>query len=239
MDPKRDSLDPRSAWIFRLEHERNRELFGFLWVCSQLDCRKRKRRDSWQFRAGSVISIELRLPNVERYRGKLQLRGWHMKGLLALLLISGTAAFVNAAQSTPPKQSNQPFSITITPPGTDVKAGTVVYVIIRLTNTSTSQNNNLDGQGMYDMNGVDMSYRYDCKDASGKPVAKEFSGIIGSAGDRPALPPGESREETVPVSRACDLSRPGRNTIQVSRIDQSDPKHRAISSNRITIIVTK
>ena len=60
---------------------------------------------------------------------------------------------------------------------------------------------------------------------------------IGSVHGAAPLGPGEGSEETVPISRACDLGRPGRYDIQVSRKIPNDPKKRIIRSNTIEITV--
>jgi hypothetical protein len=152
---------------------------------------------------------------------------------LALLIAGGVAALINAAQSTPPKQSEQPFSITITPLSDQVKAGAEVYVKVRLTNTSQRE---IGPRGIFYAQGLDTSFSYACHDASGKSVAKEFF-AIGSLGEIPALHPGESRDETTLISNACDLRKPGKYQIQLSRADVVDPKRQIVKSNMITVTV--
>jgi hypothetical protein len=152
---------------------------------------------------------------------------------LALLIVGGAAAFLNAAQSTPPKRAEQPFSITITPERVEVKAGAEVDLKVRLTNTS---NRDIGPRGIFYAQGLDTSYRYDCRDASGKSVAKEIF-AMGGLGDVPSLRPGESRDSTAQITNACDLSRPGKYEIQASRSIPDDPKHQAIKSNKVTITV--
>lgn len=86
---------------------------------------------------------------------------------------------------------------------------------IVLTNTSYKD---VGARGIFVDDGVDTSFQYDCRNPSGESVLKQLSGI-GSLHEVPAIKPGESSERTVPISRACDFSRPGQYQIQVSRID--------------------
>jgi hypothetical protein len=104
---------------------------------------------------------------------------------------------------------------------------------IRLTNTSQQD---IVGGGGFHAQGLDTSYRYGCRNVVGKSVEKEIV-MVGSAHDVPVLKPGESHEETAPVSRACDLSRPGQYEIQVSRKIPNDPQHGVVKSNTIKITV--
>ena len=156
-----------------------------------------------------------------------------MKRLLKLALIAAVAAGAGRANSASPKQNDQSFSITIKAVNPEVKAGAEIYVKVRLTNTS--QRETIGGSGFH-AQGLDTSYQYTCHDAGGNSVAKEI-GSVGSIHDAPIVKPGESHEELAPVSRACDLSRPGRYTVQMSRSDPSDPKHRFVKSKTITITV--
>ncbi len=157
-----------------------------------------------------------------------------MKRFLKLVLIAAVVTGVGRANSASPKQNDHSFSITIKPVKPEVKAGAEVYVSVRLTNTS--QRETMGGSGFH-AQGLDTSYEYTCHDAGGKSVAKEIA-LVGSIHDAPILKPGESHEELAPVSRACDLSRPGRYTIQLSRSDPGDPGHRVVRSNTITMNVT-
>jgi hypothetical protein len=151
----------------------------------------------------------------------------------ALLIVSGATAFLNAAQSAPPKRADQPFSISITLLSTEVRAGAEIDLKTRLTNTSQRE---MGPRGVFYAQGLDMSYRYDCRDESGKSVAKEIF-AMGSLGEVPALRPGESREGNAEISNACDLSRPGKYEIQVSRPIPDDPQHRVVKSNKITVTI--
>jgi hypothetical protein len=156
-----------------------------------------------------------------------------MKRFLKSVLIAALVTGVGRANSASPKQSDPSFSITIKAVEPEVKAGAEVYVRVRLTNTS--QREIMGGSGFH-AQGLDTSYEYNCHDAGGKSVAKEIA-PDGSVHDAPILKPGESHEELAPVSRACDLTRPGRYTIQLSRTDPRDPRRTVVKSNTIAILV--
>jgi hypothetical protein len=116
-----------------------------------------------------------------------------------LLLVFGTAAaVVSAAQSASPKSTAQPLSIIIVPERSEVKAGADVYVKIRSTNTS---HHDIPPRGVLYAQGVDTSYQYDCRDATGKSVAKKLVTADGSIHETPVFGAGASREETFLLSR--------------------------------------
>lgn len=85
---------------------------------------------------------------------------------------------------------------------------------------------------------VDPAYDYQCRNRAGRLVRKDYP-VMGSIGDHPILTmqPGESQDETIPVNRACDLSTPGKYTIQLVRRDPNNPKHGVAKSNKINITV--
>ena len=213
---------------------RVRELFQFLRLRGQLDGNNPKRWAYGRFRVGPVIPGKLRLPDMVCRRRRVQLRGGTLK-TFAFLLIIGAVAGPSAAQSAASKQNKQPFSITITLLSAEVRAGAEVFVRVLLTNTSHSK---IGARGIFLAQGLDTSYRYNCRNAAGNSVAKEIE-MVGSVHETPALMPGESREQEAPVSRACDLARPGKYTIQVSREIPPELGKGTVKSNRITITVTK
>jgi len=51
------------------------------------------------------------------------------------------------------------------------------------------------------------------------------------------LKPGESRNEQVAISSACDLSQPGQYRIRVLRYDPAGPKQGVIRSKEIAVTV--
>jgi hypothetical protein len=109
-----------------------------------------------------------------------------------------------------------------------------VLVKVRLTNTSS---HDIPAPGTFLAQGLDTSFQYDCRDARGNPVRREFA-IFGSAHGVAPLKPGESRDEAAPLSVTCDFSRPGRYEIQVSRNVSSDPAEGVVKSNKVTVMVS-
>jgi hypothetical protein len=58
---------------------------------------------------------------------------------------------------------------------------------------------------------LDSRFDYDCRDESGKSVKKSYP-AMSSIGDRPiiTLKAGESHQEEVNLTTACNLDKPGR-----------------------------
>lgn len=151
--------------------------------------------------------------------------------LILLAVLSSSADFLGQGKKC--TEVKAPFSITISAPATDVHVDSPVYIDVRLTNTSDRE---IASGGNAYANGLDVSYRFDCKDAEGKLVESEHRPmLLGGVGDRSTLKPGETHEEKMPISRACNLNRPGKYQIEVSRSDPGDLQHRLVKSNRITI----
>ena len=159
------------------------------------------------------------------------------KTFLNLAIICAITNGVSVAQSVTPKQFNPHFSVTISASNEVVKAGSPMDLEIRMTNTSNGEISL--GAGIWVYGNIDPFYAYDCRDEKEKLVKKDYA-VVATLGDRatPTLKPGEFREEVVTVSNACDLSRSGKYTIEVSRIDRDDAKHRLVKSNKVTVIVT-
>jgi hypothetical protein len=67
-------------------------------------------------------------------------------------------------------------------------------------------------------------------------VSKEIL-MIGSVHDPPSIKPGEAYTSTVFLNRVCDLSRPGRYEIQLSRGVPMGRHDFFVKSNKITITV--
>jgi len=156
-----------------------------------------------------------------------------MRVLMALLLIAASAGTGGGAQSA------APFSITISTDKPTVKAGSDVYVEIRMTNTS---NHSVDCTHQ-SQDFLDRSFEYEVRDGSRKLIPKlernvplESDGVSGSPR---SIKPGETCEAFGGyVSHPYDMSRPGEYTIQVSRRISGNPRDGVVKSNRITITVT-
>jgi hypothetical protein len=208
-------------------------LFRFLRLGVKLD----GLRKWWTYNLphGSVIGPVLWLSHMERPSRRVQLKGGIMKIVMGLMAC-GAATLLNAAQSASPKSAEQPFSITIAAANAEVSAGSPVDIRVQLTNTS---NRDMTlGAGFWIYGNIDGGLDYVCYDETGKGVQRDFT-VVGDLGDRavPTLKPCKSLEEVVTISTACDLSRPGKYQIQVSRKIPNDSRHRAMKSNTIWITV--
>jgi hypothetical protein len=150
--------------------------------------------------------------------------------LLLATYAAGIPAFAQATQ--------KPFSISITAANSTVKAGSDVWVTVRLVNTS---NHDLDESGsISNMTGIDPNLLFTVWDANGKLARKltyphEFES--GSPVNR-TIKPGESISEDQRVSRLYDMSRPGKYVIQVLRTASDNPRGGFVKSNTLTITVT-
>jgi len=130
----------------------------------------------------------------------------------------------------------QSIAVTINASQTEVKAGSPVGVTIHLTNLSNHEVNR--GGGCYS-DGLDLGYTYTCQDSVTKRILKnkKVSDLL-TCGDRDMVKPGESFEQQIVISGACEMDKPGRYLVQVGRVDPDDPSHsRLVKSNKIEIIV--
>ena len=131
-----------------------------------------------------------------------------------------------------------PFTIEISTPTPEVKAGSAVSLRVKLTNTSTRE---LVLGVSPPTRAVNTNYMHWCFGEMGstgsiKNVANSYP--VGP-GDDPliTLKPGEVRDEQEAITSACDLSQPGRYRIQLIRPVPNDPYHHSVKSNEITIRV--
>jgi hypothetical protein len=157
-----------------------------------------------------------------------------MKNLRLLIVCTGILSLL-AAQSDPSKQ-NEAVAMTITPSKAEVKAGEEIRLRIVLTN-GTQQD--MPNRGIILEQEVDISYKYDCRDASGKSVTKQVSmdGHV-SGHEVPGLKAGESRETGISLGQVCDLSQPGQYDIQLSRTEPiGNEQSIRVKSNKITVTV--
>lgn len=153
---------------------------------------------------------------------------------LGLVILCAAITSCWAVQSDSSDQK-EPFIMTITPSAGQAKVGVEVRLKIQLTNTTRQD---MPDRGVFIDEGIDTSYRYDCRDAAGRSVAKQLKGV-GSGHEVPGFKAGESRESWVTLNRVCDLSQPGEYKIQLSRTEPVDLQHSIrVKSNKITITVT-
>jgi hypothetical protein len=128
------------------------------------------------------------------------------------------------------------LSIGIEAPERLFKAGSQISLMVRLTNTSGLP------MAVPALGGgkLDPTYSYWCYDSTGKPVMRpEIRTEQVSAGQTQILKPDKSYDESVPVSAACNLSKPGEYRVLLGRPDPYDPKRRDVKSNEITVGVIK
>jgi hypothetical protein len=124
-----------------------------------------------------------------------------------------------------------------------LKAGSELFITVHLTNVS-KHNLALD----YDADsrtGVSFAHRYEVRTSKGKSAEKRAISHpeIGSTGHgwpNRVLKPGESMDINGDhISLLYDLTRPDQYTIQLFRAASDDPKGGSVSSNTITVTVTK
>ena len=153
-----------------------------------------------------------------------------------LLLIIVTASFF---LHSPLRAAQADFTITISSDHPTARAGSDLWIKIRMTNVS---NHDVDCTDVYS-SGVDRSYQYDIKDNSRTPVKKRIPHPnhpeIGEPGSIYActLGPGQSTKPADSrITWAYDLSQPGDYTVQVWRKDPGSGG--IVRSNSMTIIVS-
>ncbi len=125
-----------------------------------------------------------------------------------------------------------PFSIEITTPSADVKAGSPVPLDIRMTNTS---NGDVAFEAPPEGGAVDTHFWYSCFKEGVGSVSK--SGTEIPSARTLTLKPSQAHEQKADLASACDLSQPGIYRIQVLRPDPGDPKQGTVYSNEITLNV--
>ena len=150
-----------------------------------------------------------------------------------VLAISLASALLGLAQSQTLENDRNPFSITIKASTDKAVAGMQVDLKISVLNTSTGTMVARSGFQAYD---GDPTYEYSCHDSSGNSVSKEIP-MIGSVHDAPLIKPGEIYTSTVLLNRVCDVSRPDRYEIQLSRgVPMGSHKH-MVKSNKVVITI--
>jgi hypothetical protein len=153
-----------------------------------------------------------------------------MKSGYLLLLLSWTPlAAQNAAQ---------PFTIAISAPTPIVKAGSDVWVIVKITNHSTE---NLDESGSINgMTGLDPYLVFEVRDLRGDSIANKVYKRPELASGYPvnrSIKPGETLTEEQDVSRLYDMTHPGNYVVQVFRRSSEVKQSRSVKSNKVTIEV--
>ncbi len=126
-----------------------------------------------------------------------------------------------------------PFSIEISTPKTEVKAGTPVPLDIRMTNISKSQ---LAFGAPPEEAGIDSHFMYACRKDGAKDVSWKGN-LSQDAAPLFSLKPGEARDQRVDIASACDLRQPGTYQIWVWRYDPQGPQYGSVKSNEIGLTV--
>jgi hypothetical protein len=147
------------------------------------------------------------------------------------ILLAG--ALLGQAKSQTVRSSRDPFKITIKTTSEKIVVGTQIELEIQVLNTSAETMVARSGFQAY---AGDPTYQYSCHDSSGSSVSKEIP-MVGSVHEPPSIRPGETFTSSVFLERVCDLSRPGRYEIQLSRGVPMGSHDHLVKSNKITITV--
>lgn len=171
-----------------------------------------------------------------------------MRILLSWLLGMFCVAWVPASA----QEAKPPFIVLISaeapaasigPDSYTVKAGSDVFIKVRLTNIS--KRNIWIGDDSDSRTGVDFFHHYEVRDSSGNSAPKRTitHPEIGSTGHGwPArvLKPEKSLDVASDrITGLYDLTQPGKYTIEVARDVSGDPKDGEVKSNMITLTVTE
>lgn len=168
------------------------------------------------------------------------LLGW-MLGAFCMTLAPASAQTAN-----PPfivMISAEAPAANIAPDSYTVKAGSEVFIKVRLTNTSLQDLSiGVDSDSRTEVN---FYHHYEVRDGSGNSAKKRAitHPEIGSTGhgwpDR-IVKPGETLEiDSDRISRLYDLTQPGKYTIQLTRAVSGVPSNGEVSSKIIALAVTE
>jgi len=155
-----------------------------------------------------------------------------VKSACLLLLLSWMPlAAQNAAE--------QPFTITISAPTPSVKAGSDVWVVVKITNHSTER---LDESGSISgITGLDPNLVFEVRDTRGNLITKKVYVHPELATGHPinrSIESGETLAQEQNISRLYDITQPGSYVVQVSRSPSRGPTSGVVKSNKVTIVVT-
>lgn len=139
-------------------------------------------------------------------------------------------------KQSPP--ANALFSLTIETKKSTVKAGSAVWVEVKMENKSDhdlSVYRAISG----DLDQCGWVYRVHIRDTKGvEPSQTKFAQSVGVGGSGGYIPlrPEKTITDRCNVAKLYDLSRPGKYTIQVERLDEQSKAF--VESNTITVTVT-
>jgi hypothetical protein len=154
-----------------------------------------------------------------------------VKGACLLLLLSWVPL---AAQNA----TEQPLTITISALTPSVKAGSDMWVVVKITNHSTE---GLDeSESISGLTSLDPNLVFDVHDTRGNPIAKKVY-------ERPeratrqnvnrSIWSGATLTQQQNISRFYDVTQPGSYVVQVSRSPSRGPTSGVVKSNKLTIKV--
>jgi hypothetical protein len=134
----------------------------------------------------------------------------------------------------------EPFTIVLSAETPSVKSGLPIRINFQLTNNTT--HGIKPGWGGQDSLGpVDYLDTFDVRDAQGRPLQRRKPNPNGPLlGNLVVdLDPGTTRNYGQDFSRWYDMSKPGAYTIQATRPFSEGGKKGVVTSNKLTITVTK
>ena len=162
----------------------------------------------------------------------------------ALLLIGGTAAVISTAQSTPPKQSEQPFSkpllsLSISVPEQTVALGSEIKVKTKLTNITDHVLNLVDTNRNCDYLAEMRGDKGDSVPVTDyKRQLRCNGGLTDGRNILVTLKPQESREDEIDLTSLYLVSRVGTYSVFVQRRFPEELGGGTVQSNSITINLT-
>jgi hypothetical protein len=141
-------------------------------------------------------------------------------------------------KSAPAGDGHSTFEIAISAPSDEVQVGADARIVITLSNTSDREILFSHRPGT---NNPEFSYRIEVRNAAGREVeetayareARLRQQTEGRSVDY--VQPGMSTAQTAHLARLVNLSRPGRYTVRVSRVDPAT--HAVVKSNEVTLNV--
>jgi dipeptidyl aminopeptidase/acylaminoacyl peptidase len=149
-----------------------------------------------------------------------------------------SAAPVEASGSSPGAAGARDFTVAISAPEDEVRAGGEAKILIALRNVSDHQLAFAHRPGA---NSPEFSYRIEVKDARGQAVEATAYGREALQHQQEEsrtveyVQPGKAAVQTANLTKLVNMSRPGRYTVQVFR---KDPKSgRVVKSNELTVNV--
>jgi hypothetical protein len=154
-----------------------------------------------------------------------------VKGACLLLLLSWVPL---AAQNG----SEQPLTITITALAPSVKAGSDVWVVVKIANHS---NERLDEtESISGMTSLDPNLVFDVRDRSGNLIAKkvyEHTERTTQHNLNRCIESGATLTQQQNISRFYDVTQPGSYVVQVYRSSSRGPTSGVVKSNKLAIEV--